>query len=82
VVDKTSNSNIIDKKKTLEIMIPYCGNCSRKTKKEGMAKNEYCCDVLIDTPMKGVVTSDTDGTHCVELGVYRPIQQRDLIEIK
>jgi hypothetical protein len=59
-----------------EITIPYCGNCSRKIKKEGLAKDEYYCDVLIDTPMKGVVTSDTDGTHCVELGFYRPIQQK------
>ena len=56
-------------------MIRYCGNCSRKIKKEGLAKDEYYCDVFIDTPMKGVVTSDTDGTHCVELGVYEPIQQ-------
>lgn len=23
-----------------EAMIPYCGNCSRKTKKEGLAKDE------------------------------------------
>ncbi len=61
--------------KPLEAMIPYCGNCSRKIKKEGLSKDEYYCDVFIDTPMKGVVTSDTDGTHCVELGVYEPIQQ-------
>lgn len=59
---------------TPEKMIPYCGNCSRKTKKEGLAKDEYYCDVLIDTPMKGVVTSDIDGTRCVELEIYRPIQ--------
>lgn len=60
--------------KTLEKMIPYCGNCSRKTKKEDLGKDEYYCDVLFDTPMKGIVTSDTDGTNCVELGVYVPIQ--------
>lgn len=61
--------------KAFGTMIRYCGNCSRKIKKEGLAKDEYYCDVFIDTPMKGVVTSDTDGTHCVELGVYEPIQQ-------
>lgn len=56
-------------------MIPYCGNCFRKTNKEGLAKGEYYCDILADTPMKGIVTFDTDGTHCVELGIYRPIQK-------
>ena len=56
-------------------MIPYCGNCSRKTKEEGLAKDEFYCDVVIDTPMKGVVTFDIDGMHCVEMGVYEPIQQ-------
>jgi hypothetical protein len=61
--------------KTLENMIPYCGSCSRKIKKEGLAKDEYYCDALIDTPMKGVVTSDIDGTHCIELGVYRPLNK-------
>lgn len=63
--------------KPLEAMIPYCGNCSRKIKKEGLSKDEYYCDVFIDTPMKGIVTSDTDGTCCVELGVYKPIQQNN-----
>lgn len=56
-------------------MIPYCGNCSRKTKKEDLNKDKYYCDVLANTPMKGIVTFDTDGTHCVELGVYRQIQK-------
>lgn len=72
---KTSNNNTIDKKKILVIMIPYCGNCSRKTEKEGLADGEYYCDIVDDTLMKGVVTSDVDGTHCVELGVYQPVQQ-------
>ena len=62
--------------KPLAIMIPYCGNCSRKSKKEGLSKDECFCDVLVDTPMKGVVTIDTDGTRCVEMGVYEPIQQQ------
>ena len=53
-------------------MIPYCGNCSRKTKKEGLANGEYYCDVVKDTPMNGIVTADTDGTHCVELDIYKP----------
>lgn len=59
----------------LEKIIPYCGNCSHKMKKEGLAKDEYYCEVLIDTPMKGIVTSDTDGTRCLELDVYKSIQQ-------
>lgn len=61
--------------KTLEKLIPYCGNCSRKIKKESLGKNEYYCDVVKDTPMKGVVTFDTDGTHCTELGIYESYQQ-------
>ena len=64
--------------KDLETMIPYCGNCSRKIKKEGLAKDEYYCDVLVDTPMKGVVTPDIDGTHCVNIGIYKPIQHNKL----
>ena len=64
--------------KTPESMIPYCGNCSRKTQKEGLSKNEYYCDVLVDTPMKGVVTPDIDGTHCVKIGIYKPIQHYKL----
>ena len=64
--------------KPLEKMIPYCGNCSHKTKKEGLAKGKYYCDVLIDTPMKGVVTEDTDGASCVELGVYKLIRHSEL----
>ena len=62
--------------KTLEKMIPYCGNCSHKTKKEGLANGEYYCDVLINTPMKGIVTSDVDGTNCVRQGYYKPIQKK------
>lgn len=60
--------------KAFETKIPYCGNCSRKIKKEGQVKDEYYCDILIDTPMKGVVTPDVDGTNCVERGFYKPIQ--------
>ena len=59
--------------KTLEKMIPYCGNCSHKIKKDGLVKDEYYCDVVVDTPMKGIVTSDTDGIRCLELGLYIPI---------
>lgn len=69
-----SGINTMNENKTPEIMIPYCGNCSRKTKKEGLSKNEYYCDVMVDTPMRGVVTSDIDGTKCVEVGAYEPIQ--------
>ena len=61
--------------KTLEKMIPYCGLCSRKTKKEGLSDGEYYSDVVKDTPMNGIVTSDIEGTHCMELGVYRLVEQ-------
>ena len=57
-----------------EITIPYCGNCSRKIKKESLAKDEYYCDVLVDTPMKGIITSDVDGSHCVEWRICKPIR--------
>lgn len=36
---------------THEIVISYCGNCPRKTKKENLVKDECYGDVLIDTPM-------------------------------
>ena len=62
-------------------MIPYCSNCSNKTKKKGLAKGEYYCDVLADTPMKGIVTFDTDGTDCVKLGIYKLVQQEKEINI-
>ncbi len=54
-------------------MIPYCLNCKNKTKKFGMDNNTFYCDVVADTPLKGIVTFDTDGTHCFELGIYRII---------
>lgn len=63
--------------KDLETMIPYCGNCSRKIKKEGLSKDEYHCDVLIDTPKKGIVTPDIDGTNCVRRGFYKPFQSME-----
>jgi len=65
-----SHKNLI-----IENMIPYCANCSRKTKKEGMLKTMYYCDAVRDSPMKGIVTLDTDGTHCMERGVYSPIRK-------
>lgn len=55
--------------KAFETMIPYCGNCSRKTKKERLAKDEYYCDVFIGTPMKGVVTPDTAETFSMKHGL-------------
>lgn len=75
VIEKIKGIKKEDEMKTLEKTIPYCGNCLHKTKKDGLAKDEYYCNVVIDTPMKGVVTSDTDGTHCVELGIYRTLKQ-------
>ena len=62
--------------------IPYCGNCSRKIRKEGMAKGEFYCDVVSDTRLNGVVTLDMDGSYCMELGVYKPIQKTTYNEKK
>lgn len=73
-----NTTNDVIKTQRFENMIPYCGNCLHKTKKDGLAKDEYYCNVVIDTPMKGVVTSDTDGTHCVESGVYKPIRKNNI----
>ncbi|MBR3528994.1 MAG: hypothetical protein IKN84_04960 [Bacteroidales bacterium] len=57
-----------------DVKIPYCANCMRKTKKDGFEFGEYYCDVAVDILPNGIVTPDTDGTHCVELGVYMPVQ--------
>lgn len=36
--------------KAFETMIPYCGNCSRKTKKEGLAKDKlFVCHKILET---------------------------------
>ena len=53
--------------------IPYCARCSRKAKKADLKVNEYFCPIVANTPMNGIVTGDTDGSECVELGVYLPI---------
>lgn len=70
------NDEDVDINKKRRSMIPYCGNCSRKAKKAGLANGEFFCDIIFDTPMKGIVTFDTDGARCLELGVYKPIQQK------
>ena len=60
------------------LTIPYCGECSRKVKRNGLKKGEYYCDVVAGTPMNGIVTYDTDGSHCVKLNVFRPIRHNQL----
>lgn len=66
--DSTNIKNV-DSMKAFGTMIPYCGNCLRKTKKEGLAKDEYYCDVFTGTPMKGVVTPDTAETFSMKHGL-------------
>ena len=53
--------------------IPYCAGCNRKEKRQGLKAGEYFCAIVSDTPMNGLVNGDTDGTKCVEIGVYLPI---------
>lgn len=54
----------------LKNTIPYCAGCKRKEKRPGLKTGEYYCEVVSDTPMKGIVTGDIDGTKCVEMGLY------------
>lgn len=60
----------------LNVMIPYCANCMHKTKKDGLEFGEYYCDVVANILPKGIVSPDTDGTHCIELGFYIPVQSK------
>ncbi|MBR4198985.1 MAG: hypothetical protein IKQ94_09455 [Bacteroidales bacterium] len=53
-----------------KVIFPYCANCLRKIKKEGLSYGEYYCAIVAHTAMNGVVTSDTDGTECVKKGLY------------
>ena len=54
-------------------MIPYCANCSRKIKIDGLDFGKYYCDVVANTPMKGIITPDIDGSQCLNNGCYIPI---------
>ena len=58
--------------------IPYCGECGRKIKLTGLKKGEYYCDIVAGTPMNGIITYDTDGSHCVDSNVFRPILNNQL----
>lgn len=60
--------------------IPYCAGCSRKVKRQELNAGEYFCPIVADTPMKGIVSGDIDGTKCVELGVYIPIERANAKE--
>lgn len=57
-------------------MIPYCANCMHKTKKEGLKSGEYYCSIAAEILPDGIVTFDTDGTHCTEIGVYMQVQSK------
>lgn len=60
--------------------IPFCAGCSRKEKRQELKAGEYFCPIVADTPMKGIVSGDIDGTKCVELGVYIPIERANAKE--
>lgn len=60
---------------TIKNGIPYCAGCSRKAKKTDLKVNEYFCPIVVNTPMNGIVTGDIDGSKCIELGVYIPINR-------
>ena len=52
--------------KAVKNKIPYSGNCPRKTRKEGISNGVYHCDVLADTSMKCLASSDSDGIRCLQ----------------
>lgn len=56
---------------------PFCAGCGRKEKRQGLNADEYFCIIVADTPMKGIVTGEVDGTECVEHGFYIPIVQKE-----
>lgn len=55
---------------TIKNGIPYSAGCSRKEQRQGLKSGEYFCPEVAGTPMKGIVYVDTDGTECVERGLY------------
>ena len=55
--------------------ITYCAGCNKKAKKTDLKENEYFCPIVANTPMNGIVTGDIDGSKCVELGVYIPVNR-------
>ena len=60
---------------TIKNGIPYCAGCSRKVKRKELKIGEYFCPIVAETPMKGIVKEDTDGTKCVEMWNYIPINK-------
>lgn len=60
---------------TINNVIPYCAECNRKVKRQELKTGEFFCTIVADTPMKGIVSGDIDGTQCVEMGVYIPIER-------
>ena len=63
---------------SIKLMIPYCADCMRKTKKDGLEFGEYYCDVVADILPDGIVTPDTDGSQCVNDGCYLPPQDSNV----
>lgn len=50
---------------------PLCGGCSCKERREGLEDGEYYCAIADSILPKGIVTNDTDATHCVRNGWYK-----------
>lgn len=55
-------------------ILPLCGGCSRKEKREGLKDGEYYCAIVETILPNGVVTNDTDGTGCDKNGWYIPFK--------
>ena len=44
-----------------------------KEKRPELKTGVYYCEIVSDSPMKGIVTGDIDGTECVEKRFYLPL---------
>jgi len=54
------------------IGFPLCAGCGKRQNRPELKASEYFCSYAKHTLLNGIVTDDTDGTKCVELGVYLP----------
>ncbi len=52
-------------------ILPLCGGCSQKEKRNNLGKDEFYCRYARDVFQDGIVTSDIDATRCVSQGYYR-----------
>lgn len=50
-----------------------CGSCSRKVKRDDLAKGEYYCSHFDSVFPGGFVTERTDASACIKEGWYQKI---------